>query len=96
MKGYHIYFYFLKIIILIIFAMMSLKIIPINNNFTLIIDSIFKFSIGFFIIIFFLNKKIDNFNNHDKVIIILSGFMLILLIDYIKLINIIKNNTTSS
>lgn len=96
MKGYHIYFYFLKIIILIIFAMMSLKIIPINSNFTLIIDSIFKFSIGFFIIIFFLNKKIDNFNNHDKVIIILSGFMLILLIDYIKLINIIKYNTTSS
>ena len=69
--------------------MMSLKIIKVNNKIYIIIDLIFKLSLGFFIIIFFSINKNLNIDNHDRILIILSGFVLILLIDYIKIINII-------
>ena len=69
---------------------MLLKIIPLKGKYFVIIDSIFKFSLGLFIIIFFTNKKLD-IDNHDRIIIIISGFILLLLIDYIHLVNIIFN-----
>jgi hypothetical protein len=70
---------------------MSLKIIPIKNKIFIIIDFIFKISFGAFIIIFFTINKYDNLENYDRLLIILSGFILILLIDYIEVINVIFN-----
>lgn len=91
MKNYHLYFYFLKFIILLLIAMMSLKIIKVDNKIYILIDSIFKFSIGLFIIIFFSTDKNLIIDNHDRILIILAGFILILLVDYISIINIILN-----
>lgn len=91
MKDYHIYFYILKFAILIMIALMSLKIIPIKNKLFVLVDSIFKISLSIFIIIFFTTKKFIGLDNHDRLLIILSGFILLLLIDYIKVINIIFN-----
>lgn len=91
MKDYHIYFYILKFAILIMIALMSLKIIPIKNKLFVLVDSIFKISLSIFIIIFFTTKKFVGLDNHDRLLIILSGFILLLLIDYIKVINIIFN-----
>lgn len=91
MKAYHIYFYLLKLIILILVALISLKIIPTRNNFFIIIDSIFKLSLGLFIIIFFSTTNIDKLLKEDRILIVLSGFILILLIDYISLINLFYN-----
>jgi hypothetical protein len=70
---------------------MSLKIIPVKNKIFIIIDFIFKISLGLFIIIFFLKSKNDNLYVHDRLLFIMSGFILILLIDYIQLINVIFN-----
>lgn len=71
--------------------MMSLKIIKVNNKIYILIDSIFKISVGLFIIIFFSTNKNLIIDNHDRILIILSGFILILLVDYISIINIILN-----
>lgn len=90
MKVYHLYFYILKIAILIIISLMLLKYILFKGTYFIIIDSIFKFSFGLYIIIYFSNKKID-IDNHDRIIIIISGFILLLLIDYIHLINVLFN-----
>ena len=90
MKVYQVYFYILKIIILILIALMLLKIIPLKGKFFIIIDTVFKFSLGIFIIIFFSTKKLD-IDKHDRMIIIISGFILLLLIDYIHFINVIFN-----
>ena len=57
----------------------------------MVIDSIFKFSLGLFIIIFFSTNNFDKISKEDRVLIILSGFILIILIDYIALINILFN-----
>ena len=70
---------------------MSLRIIPVNNNYIVLIDSLFKFSLGLFIILFFSTHKFQNMDNNDRILIILSGLILLLLVDYIGFINIIKN-----
>ena len=88
-KGYHLYFYILKFIILILIAMISLKIIPLQNKLFILIDFIFKISLGLFIIIFFSTNKYDNLEKHDRILFILAGFILILLIDYIAVINVL-------
>ena len=130
MKTYHLFFFILQIIILIVIGLILLKYFindsegnknnivnntennseeenyvknsKVNNivnntiqnndikkNILIIIDSIFKFSFGLFLIIFFLNNKIKNVNSYDKVIFIVSGFILLLLIDYIDLCGIL-------
>ena len=92
MKVYHIYFYILNIIILILLTLISLKKIKNYDNIKIIIDSLFKLSIGLFILFFFLNTKLNNLSNNDKVLIILSGFILILLVNYRDFIKIIVNS----
>lgn len=91
MKGYHLFFFILKFFILLLIALMSLKIINIKNKVFILIDFIFKIFFGSFIIIFFSTNKYDNLEKHDRILIILSGFVLILLIDYIEVINVIFN-----
>jgi hypothetical protein len=91
MQHYHVYFYILKFLILLLVALMSLKIIPVNGKLFTLIDTIFKISVGLFIIIFFSRGNCVSLDKHDRIIIILSGFILIMLIDYIKVINILFN-----
>ena len=91
MKSYHIYFYILKLFILFLLILIYLKIIPIKNKLFVLIEFIFKFSVGIFIILFFSYDNCTNLDKHDRIIIILSGFILILLIDYIEIINILFN-----
>jgi hypothetical protein len=69
---------------------MLLKIIPIKGKYFIILDTLFKFSLGLFIIIFFSTKKLE-IDKHDRMLIIISGFILLLLIDYIHLINVLFN-----
>jgi len=91
MKVYQFYFFFLQIVIFIFITMISLKIIPVKDNILTLLDFVFKISIGLFIIIFFSENKFENLSHKDRIIIIISGFILILLVDYIKVINIIKS-----
>ena len=89
METYHMFLYIIKISILILIALVSVKIIPVKKEIYVITDFVFKFLLGIFIIYFFLNTKL-NIDSHDKLIFILSGFILILLVDYIELIKIIN------
>ena len=88
MKDYHVFFYTLKLIILILIMLMSLNIIKVKENLYILIDSVFKLSFGIFIITFFSINKYDNISKYDRILIILSGFVLIMLIDFKKVINI--------
>ena len=72
--------------------------IPIKTKIHILIEFIFKVSFSIFIIVFFTIDKSNNLKNNDRVLIILSGFILLLLIDYIEFINImfdlhIKNDS---
>jgi hypothetical protein len=89
MKYYQFILYLVKLIILIIIALISLNIIHVRSKVLIIIDFIFKFTFGLFIIYYFLFTKNVKIDIHDRLIFILAGFVLLALIDYIKVINIV-------
>lgn len=91
MKLYHIYFFLLKLFILLMIALISLKIIKIKTKLFILIDFIFKLSLGIFIIIYFSTNNFIKLSKEDRILFVLSGFILILLIDYIELINVLFN-----
>lgn len=89
MKHHHYYFYTLKVIILFCILLLALKKITNKNKFYILFDFIFSFSIGLFLIIYFIQNKELNIDKHDKIIFIMAGFIILILIDYIKVINIL-------
>jgi hypothetical protein len=91
MKRYHLCFFILIFLILLLIGLVSLKIIPFRTKILIIIDFIFKLFFGAFIIVFFSINKYDNLEKYDRLLIILSGFLLLMLIDYIEVINILFN-----
>lgn len=96
-KVYHFYFFILKFIILLFIGIISLKFIVLDhnlkNNIMTSIDGIFKLSIGIFMIIFFSNNNCNFLNIYDRILLVLSGFILIILIDIKPLFN---NNTINN
>ena len=89
MKYHHYYFYSIKVIVLFCILLLALKKITNANKFYILFDFIFRFSIGLFIIIYFTQNKKLNINKHDKIIFIMAGFVILILIDYVKVINIL-------
>ena len=91
MKHRHYYFFSIKIIILFCVLLLALKKITSTNIFYVLFEFIFRFSIGLFIIIYFVTHKKLNISHHDRLLFIISGFVILILIDYIKVINILFN-----
>jgi hypothetical protein len=58
--------------------------IPIDGKYYIIIESLYKFSLGIFIIIYFSNKNLD-VERSDRVLFFVAGVVLISMIDYKKL-----------
>jgi len=98
-KSYHFFFFIFKFIIILFIGLISLKIITIENIhkdiIINIIDSVFKLSIGLFLIIFFSNNwNCDFISTCDRSLLILSGFILILLADFKSVYKNIKDLVT--
>jgi len=91
MKSYHYFFYTLKLIILIAILLSRVGIIPVDGKYHIIIESLFKFSLGIFIIIYFSNKDLD-VEKHDRILFYISGIVSISMIDYNKLKIAIKED----
>ena len=72
-------------------ALISLKIIKVKTKLFILIDFIFKLSLGIFIIIYFSKNNFIKLSKEDRILFVLSGFILILLIDYIEVINVVFN-----
>lgn len=81
--------YIIILIILIIIALMSLNIIHVKTETYILTDFVFKILFGLYIIYFFLFTNKMNVEIHDRLIFILSGFIFISLIDYIKVMHIL-------
>jgi len=88
MKTYHLYFYFLKIILLIILCLTGLNIIKTDSKVYILVHTVFIFSLALFIILFFsINKSAKEcLNTHDRILFIIAGFILMLF--SIKTLNI--------
>ncbi len=83
MEWYHAYFGILKVSVILVLAIFYLKIISFKPPIFILIDTIFKISLGLFNIFFFMpsNKKVK-LPFEDRMIVIASGFILLMLIDF--------------
>jgi hypothetical protein len=83
MKLYHIALLIIKIFISVQLVLIFLKLESPNHRVFVITDAIFNFYVGAFIIAYFLfptkNATIDF---HDRMFVILGGFLLIYNIDF--------------
>ena len=92
MKLYHIALLLIKVFISVQLVLIFFKLESPTHRVYVITDAIFNFYVGAFIIIYFLfatkNVVIDI---HDRLFVLLGGFLLIYNIDYKELLNAIKN-----
>ena len=90
MKAYHIYFIALKVFVTIQFIMILLKKQSDETIYYLVSDSIFKISVGFFLIIYFWLHKLPELQWEDRLIIAFGGVLLIFEVVYNRLPIILK------
>ena len=89
MKGYHIFFILLRVLVIIQLFLVICKKQPFSPEVKIIIDTVLKLSIGIFIIIFFYFNHVG-LDYWDVFILQFSGIVIILDIDYVNLLKIIK------
>lgn len=77
MTLFGLYLIFLKIVLLIQFILVTLRIQDHKDVVFLASNMLFKFSLGIFIIIFFMINKTPDINYWDKLIIGFAGTLLI-------------------
>ena len=90
MKGYHIYFIVLKIIVAIQVGLVFLKKTTEDSEIYIVTDTIFKISIALYLFLFFIINSFPGLDFEDTVILRFSGMILLYDIDYSGLIRVLR------
>lgn len=96
MQLYMYYFIIIKTLVLIGLILIFLGKIPSDGPIFVIMDTVFKTSLGIYIILFFgYNKHLD-LDKHDKMLLIASGFILLMTIPYKEALHAITGESHRS
>jgi hypothetical protein len=90
MKIYQVFFVILRILVILQVILVLLKKNVINPDIKIIIDAILKLGIGGFLYIFFFFNTIRGIEYWDAYILQFAGIVIILDIDYKKVLNAIS------
>ena len=90
MKGYHIYFILLKIIVGIQVVLVFLKKTTEDSEIYIVTDTIFKISVALYLFLFFIINSFPGLEFEDTIILRFSGMILLYDIDYSGLIRVIR------
>jgi len=90
MKSYHIYFIGLKILLILQLVLVFFKKLTRNEKVYLLTDTIFKLSVGLYLIIFFNLYSFPGLEFEDTLIIRFSGTIILFDIDFQSLFNMIR------
>ncbi len=82
MELYMYYFVVIKTLVLIGMLLIFFGKIPQEGPIFVLLDTIFKMSLGLYIILFFGYNKVPQIDKHDRLLLIISGFILLLTIPY--------------
>ena len=94
MKGYHIFFFFLKVILSIHILLMIFNTIKKDNILYLIDESFFKLSIGLLLGVYFFFSSHLRIDFEDRIIISIAGFVILADIDYAGIYALWKSTYT--
>lgn len=94
MKGYQIYFFFLKTIVLLQLVLTALGYELEGNTFFLIVDTLFKTSMGLFLGIYFWLFTPKGLDLEDGIIISIGGFLLLTEIRFKPLLRLYETRDT--
>lgn len=90
MKGYQIYFFFLKIVVFAQIVLLSLGYKVAESPVFAIVDAIFKVSLGLFLGIYFWLFTPKGLDWEDGIIISIGGFLILTDIEFEPLIHLYK------
>ena len=90
MKGYHIYFIVLKIIVAIQVGLVFLKKTTEDSEIYIVTDTIFKISVALYLFLFFIINSFPGLEFEDTIILRFSGMILLYDIDYSGLIRVLR------
>lgn len=91
MKLYHIALWIIKIFISVQIVLIMLKLESPTHRVFVITDAIFNLYVGIFIMLYFLFARRDVvIDIHDRMFVVLGGFLLVYNINYRELIHAIK------
>lgn len=82
MELYMYYFIVIKTLVLIGMIMIFLGKVPEEGPVFVLLDTIFKISLGLYIILFFGYNKVPQIDKHDRMLLVISGFILLATIPY--------------
>ena len=77
MKGYHIYFILLKILVLLQFWLVVLKKTAKDSDFYILTDTLFKLSVAIYLLVFFIVYSFPGLEFEDKLIIRFTAVVLL-------------------
>lgn len=92
MKGYHIYFILLKILVVIQVVLVFLKKMTEDSEIYIVTDTIFKISVALYLFIFFIVNSFPGLDFEDTVILRFSGMVMLYDIDYTGLLRILHKH----
>ena len=90
MKGYHLYFIILKLMVLIQLILVFLKKQTEDSDIYVITDTIFKISIALYLFLFFIIYSFPGLESEDIIILRFSGIVLLYDIDFTGLLRVIR------
>lgn len=90
MKGYQIYFFFLKIVVFAQIILLSLGYKVAESPLFAVVDTIFKISLGLFLGIYFWLFTPKGLDWEDGIIISIGGFLILTDIEFEPLIHLYK------
>jgi len=90
MKGYHIYFIFIKLLIITQIIAVIMKKQTKKSDLFILSDTAFKLSAGIYLIVFFLVQPIPGLDFGDLLILRFSGVVILFDIDYSGLIKVLS------
>jgi hypothetical protein len=89
MKGYQIFFLVLRVLLILQVILVIFKKNILNPEIKLIIDSVLKLGMGTFLYLFFTFNKIPEIEYWDSFILQFAGLIILLDIDYGRLLDIL-------
>ena len=90
MRQYHIFFVFLRVMVILQGVLILFKKQTRDSNIYVILDTLSKISVGGFLYLFFLFNTIDGLEYGDTLVLQFAGILILLDVNYNDLLRVLR------